>query len=55
MMILEEGDDEREDKTITHNTIISQQSYNEENIHTEMAQEHSVEFNLNPHNSNLLI
>lgn len=23
MMILEEGDDEREDKTITHNTIIS--------------------------------
>jgi hypothetical protein len=42
MVIQEEGDDE------PGATMFSQNSNNEENIHTEIGQEHSLEFNVNP-------
>ena len=49
MVILEEGDDEHVA------TIFSQGSNNEENIHTEMGQEHSLEFNVNPIQQDMII
>lgn len=49
MVILEEGDDDNIP------TIFSQGSNNEENIHTEMGQEHSLEFNVNPLQQDMII